>query len=142
MQKFYNGRMSENPPIQMNASALWREETFTDREVGTIRRMSPVAPDGTPDASRKAIFMGEAALMTPAGSLPLSFEIPAETLAQAVAAYGPALEKAYASAVEELQELRRRASSQIVIPQGGLPPGGLGPGGLAPGAAPGKIKLR
>lgn len=114
----------------MDSNALWREETFTDRQVGTLRRLTPVRPDGSADLGRKVAFVGEAALMTPAGQLPLTFDIAAEDLAQAVAAYGSAVEKAYLEAIEELQRLRREASSQIVIPRGGLPP-----------LPPGKLKL-
>lgn len=122
----------------MDPNALWREDVFTDRSVGTIRRLAPVKADGSPDLARKTLFVGEAALMTPGGSLPISFEIPAEDLAQAVAGYGPALEKAYEETLEDLQELRRRASQKIVLPQGGLPPAG-GPG-LPPGGL-GSLKL-
>lgn len=118
--------MSEQAPT-MDPNALWREEIFTDRKVGTIRRMSPIKSDGTADLTRKPVFVGEAALMTPAGQLPLSFEIPAEDLAGAVLGYAAALEKGYKQTLEELQELRRQAASQIVIPKGGLPPGGLPP---------------
>ncbi len=129
--------MADTPQTpKMDPNSLWREDIFTDREIGTIRRMTPVKTDGSTDSSRKTVFMGEASLMTPAGALPLSFEIPGNDLAQAVAGYGAALEKAYHQTLAELQELRRKASSQIVIPQGGLPPGGLNPG---PGG--GKIKL-
>lgn len=127
----------EAPAPKMDASALWREETFTDRKIGIIRVMTPVKADGAPDAARKAMFVGEASLMTPAGSLPLSFEIPAADLASAVAAYGEALEEAFHDAMEELQEMRRKASSGLVLPGQGMPPGGLAPGGLPPG----KLKL-
>lgn len=135
---------NEQPP-KMDAADLWREEIFTDRKVGTVRRLTPVKPDGSADLSRKAVFLGEASLMTSAGSLPLTFEIPGETLEKAVAGYGDAVQKAFQEAMEELKELRRRAASQIVIPpaggglSGGLGGGGLGGGGgLPPG---GKLKL-
>ncbi|MBI5202526.1 MAG: hypothetical protein HY925_13125 [Elusimicrobia bacterium] len=117
----------------MDSNSLWREEVFTDRKVGTIRRLTPIKADGSTDLSRKAVYQGEAALMTPAGQLPLTFDIPADDLAGAVAGYGAGLEKGYREALEELQRLRREASSQIVIPKGGLPP--PPPGGL------GKLKL-
>src|SRR5262249_51192936 len=126
-----------NPQIpKMDPNALWKEELFTDRKVGAIRRMTPVKLDGSQDLSRKVVFVGEASLMTPAGSLPLSFEIPAEDLGAAVAGYGEALEKALSEAMEELKELRRKAASQIVAPHAGIPGGGLPPGGLG-----GKLKL-
>ena len=119
--------MTEQAPApKMDAADLWREETFTDRKVGTIRRLLPVKADGSLDSSRQPSFVGEASLMTPAGTLPLTFEIPAADLTAAVAAYAECLEKAFAEAMEELQEMRRKASSQIVIPGAGGTPPGLG----------------
>ena len=115
--------MDEKRSAKMDAGALWREDIFTDRHVGTIRRMTPVKPDGSADPSRKVAFVGEAALMTPAGQVPLTFDIPAEDLAQAVATFGTEVEKAYRNAIEELERLHRQASSRIVIPKAGLPPG-------------------
>jgi len=103
----------------MSADALYREETFTDQRVGTVRRMSPVKPDGSDDPSRPFIFIGQATVMTPMGSLPLSFELPAQTLAEAVSLFGPAAQQAIEEAARELQEMRRQASSSIVIPDAG-----------------------
>jgi hypothetical protein len=31
----------------MDATQIYREETFTDRKVGTIRRLTPVTADGS-----------------------------------------------------------------------------------------------
>jgi hypothetical protein len=113
--------MSNERPLeaQMSPDALYREETFTDQRVGTVRRMSPVKPDGSDDPSRPLIFVGQATVMTPMGSLPLSFELPAKTLAEAVSLFGPAAQQAIEEAARELQELRRQASSSIVIPEAG-----------------------
>jgi hypothetical protein len=124
---------------KMDAADLWKEETFTDRKVGTIRRLTPVKADGSVDAMRKPLFIGEASLLTPAGSLPLNFEIPAESLEKAVAGYAEAVQLAFQDAMEELQEMRRRASSGLVVPPPGGAAGlqGLG-GGLPPGS---KLKL-
>jgi len=113
--------MSNERPLeaQMSADALYREETFTDQRVGTVRRMSPVKPDGSDDPSRPSVFIGQATVMTPMGSLPLSFELPAKSLAEAVSLFGPAAQQAIEEAARELQELRRQASSSIVIPDAG-----------------------
>lgn len=127
------------PDVKMDAANLWREETFSDRAAGTIRRLTPVKADGSPDPTRKTVFIGEAALLTPAGSLPLTFEIPANDLAVAVAAYGEALQKGFAEAMKELQEMRRRAASQIVIPKTGATSDLLGAGPLP--NKPGKLHL-
>jgi hypothetical protein len=113
--------MSPEQPMeaQMSADSLYREDIFTDQRVGTVRRMTPVRSDGNDDPSRAVIFIGQATVMTPMGSLPLSFELPAKTLAEAVAQFGPAAQQAVEEAARELQELRRQASSSIVIPEAG-----------------------
>lgn len=127
---------SKTPDPQMDANALYREEIFTDRKIGTIRRLTPVKADGSTDTARQVSYVGEAQVLTPAGALPLSFEIPAQSLQEAVTKFGPATKQAIEQAMKELQELRRQASSSLVIPQAGAGP--LGPGGLPGG---GKIKL-
>jgi hypothetical protein len=122
----------------MNAADLYLEEIFTDRRVGTIQRLTPVNADGVRDAARELVYVGQAQVMTPAGALPLSFEIPAKSLADAVAGFGPAAERAVAETMQRLQEMRREAAGSIILPESGgagLPPG---MGGV-PGA--GKIRL-
>ncbi|MGQ0429323.1 MAG: hypothetical protein ACT4UQ_05270 [Gammaproteobacteria bacterium] len=104
---------------QMNAAGLYREDVFTDQRVGTVRRLTPVRADGGEDPSRPVIFIGQATVMTPMGSLPLSFELDAKDLAEAVAHFGPAAQQAIEDAARELQELRRQAASSIVIPEAG-----------------------
>ena len=112
----------------MNADDLWLEEVYTDRRVGTIRKMTPVTGTGTPDPARKAVWVGETQVMSTVGALPINFQIEAETLGEAAKKFGPAAKVAIERTVRELQELRRQQASSIVIPQGGLPPGGM-PGG-------------
>jgi hypothetical protein len=104
---------------QMSTETLYREDVFTDQRVGTVRRMTPVRPDGSDDPSRPLIFVGQATVMTPMGSLPLSFELDAKTLAEAVSQFGPAAQQAIEEAARELQEMRRQAASSIVIPDAG-----------------------
>jgi len=116
----------------MDAASLYREETYTDRKIGTLRVLVPVKSDGSPDTARPALYQGEAQLMTNMGPLPISFDIEARTLAEAVAGYAEATKAGIERAMRELQEMRRQASSSIVLPPAGasLPPGGpLGGGG-------------
>ncbi len=61
----------------MDSTQIYREETFTDRKVGTIRRLTPVAADGSADSARPVIFVGQAQVMTPMGAVPISFELEA-----------------------------------------------------------------
>ncbi len=119
------------PDLKMDPANLYREEIFTDRKMGTIRIMTPVKADSTVDADRKVLYVGETQLMTPMGALPLAFEIEADSLGAAAENFAGVAAGAVERAVRELQEMRRQASSQIVIPEG-IPPG------LAGG---GKIKL-
>jgi hypothetical protein len=120
----------------MDATSLYREEIYTDRAAGTLRVLVPVKVDGTTDNARATIFVGEAQILTNMGPLPISFEVEARTLAEAVENYGEAAKSGVERAVRELQEMRRQASSSIVLPGagaaaglgGGLPPGGLGGG--------------
>ena len=116
--------------IRIDPSALYLEEVFTDRRVGTIRRLTPVTKEGTRDTAKAVLYIGETQVLTPAGALPIGFEIGAGSLEEAAEKFGQLAKEAIERTVKELQEMRRQAASQIVIPQGGLPPGGgMGPGG-------------
>lgn len=109
----------------MDSAHIYREEIFTDRRVGTIRRLTPVGADGTADASRPTVFVGQAQVMTPMGAVPISFELEAATLDAAIAQFGAAAELAVQQTMRELQELRREQASSLVIPDsaGGALPG-------------------
>src|SRR4029453_18221461 len=116
--------------IKVDPKALYLEEVFTDRRVGTIRRLTPVTKDGTRDQARPGLYVGETQVLTPAGALPIGFEIGAGSLEEAAEKFGQLAKEAIERTVKELQELRRQAAPQIVGPQGPLPPlGGAGGGG-------------
>jgi hypothetical protein len=108
----------------MDSTQIYREETFTDRRVGTVRRLTPVTADGSPDAARPVIFVGQAQVMTPMGAVPISFELEATTLDTAIAKFGDAADLAVQQTMRELQEMRREQASSLVIPDaagGALP---------------------
>ena len=116
--------------LVMDAASVYREDVYTDRKVGTIRCLTPVNSDGTPDAGRKPSFIGEAQILTPMGAIPVTFEIEATGLAEAIKNYEEAAKEGVERTVKEIQEYRRQQASSIVIPQGGaggMP--GLGGGG-------------
>src|SRR5262245_35777655 len=123
--------------IRVDAANLYREEVFSDRRVGTIRRLVPVKSDGSDDPGRAATFEGQRTLLTPAGSLPLSFEIEAATLPEAIERFAAAAQAAVEQTLQELEALRREAASSIVMPgRGDLGLGNLGPGGGGLGGLP------
>ena len=129
--------MSEQVDIRIDTEQLCREETYTDQQVGSIRKLIPVTPEGEDDSSREVAYFGTAHMMTPAGALPLNFEIEASSLKEAVEGFPPAAEKALERAVEELKEMQREASSRIMVPgQGGNASGGS-PSGMGGGGMPG-----
>ena len=121
------------PEIRFDTNSLYREEVFTDRTAGTIRRLTPVLLNGEPDPARPVLFSGQTQLLTPGGVLPLGFEIEAKSLDEAIGLFPAAVRQALEQAIEEAREMRREASSRIVVPDAGGGLGGLGGGG--------KIKL-
>jgi hypothetical protein len=127
--------------IRMSAEDLYLEEVFTDRRVGTIQRLTPVTPDGDRDEGRDVLYVGQASLMTPAGSLPINFEIQASSLSEAVAAFGENAQVAVQDAIQQLQEMRRDQASSLVLPGQGGGGGGM-PGGGSGGGGGGGIQLR
>jgi len=125
--------------IQMDTNNLYREETYTDNAVGTLRRLVPVTADGEVDSSRSTQYVGSTQVLTNAGPLPLSFEIEAGSLTEAAAAFGDAAKDAFERTMEELRELQRQQAGSIVVPKGGMGGiGGMGPGG---GMGGGKIQM-
>jgi hypothetical protein len=116
------------PEIKLDAASLYREELFTDRRAGTLRRLTPVRTDGSLDTTRAVLFSGQTQLLTPGGVLPLGFDIEATTLEEALNRFPEAVKLALDEAIEEAREMRREAASRIVVPEsgalGGPPVGG------------------
>ena len=128
--------MSDEEPqtvteIAVDTSNLYREEIFTDLKVASIRRLIPILPDGSPDASRPAIFTGQTTLMSGAGPLPVQTQIDAASIEEAAAKFPEAIREAVERLMEEAREIQRREASRIVVPGevpglGGLKGGGGG----------------
>ncbi len=120
---------SEAPAPEFEKDNLYREDSFTDRKVGTIRQMTPVTAAGDIDDSRPVLFMGATQVMTAAGPMPLNFDIPGDNLAEAAENFGKEAKKAVEEMAAKLEELRRDQASSIVMPGQG-PQGGSGLVGL------------
>jgi hypothetical protein len=113
--------------ISVNTDNLYREEIFTDLEVATIRRLTPITPDGTDDATRPVRFVGQTTLLSQGGPVPVQCPIDATTLDAAMEQFPAAVNEAVERMVEEAREMQRQEASRIVVP------------GRDPG--PGKITL-
>jgi hypothetical protein len=122
--------------LRFDGSQLYREDVFTDRRIGTIRRYAPTKSDGSPDPGRPVLFAGQTQLLTAGGMLPLTFEIEAGTLEEATQKFGAAAKAALDETVHEIEELRRQAASQLVIPDTAAAASILAPGSV------GKIRPR
>lgn len=103
--------------VQINTANLYREEAFTDLTYVTIRRLTPIKIDGSPDESREAIFTGMTQLMSPHGPIPVSCVIEgAKNLQDAADKLPAAIEKAVQSMIEEAKKMEREEASRIVVP--------------------------
>jgi hypothetical protein len=113
-------------PVELDPTSLYREDVFTDRRAGSIRRLTPVTSDGADDSTRHVLYSGQTQLLTPAGVLPLGFEIEALSLKEALEKFPAGVKVALEQAIDEAREMRREAASRIVVPDGGGAPSGGG----------------
>ena len=102
--------------VKMDQDNLYLEESFTDLKAGSIRRLTPVMPDGLPDKKRNIFFMAQTQLMTQAGLLPIQCEIEAQTLKEAMEKFPAAVNEAVEKLVERANEMRRQEASRIIVP--------------------------
>jgi hypothetical protein len=107
--------------LKLDPEKLYLEEVFTDRRIGSIRRLTPVSRSGKADPAGAVLYVGDTQVMTPAGAIPIAFEIGAASLGEAAEKFGSLAAESIERTVRELQELRRQAASSIVVPQS---PGG------------------
>jgi hypothetical protein len=114
--------------IAVDQENLYREETFTDLKVASIRRLTPVTAEGLDDSSRPTMFIGETTLMSARGPLPINCPIEAPTLQDAINAFPQAVQAAVERLMEEAREMQRQEANRIVVP-GMAPPSGGGGGG-------------
>ena len=109
--------------IQVDSENLYLEEVFTDLKVATLRRLTPVKADGSPDETRPVLFHAQTQLMSQMGPLPVNCAIEAADLDEAMRKFPEAIAEAIERMIEEAKELQRQESSRIIVP-GAAPAGG------------------
>jgi hypothetical protein len=114
--------------LTVDTENLYREETFTDLKIASIRRLTPITAEGLDDPNRPLMFVGETTLMSARGPLPINCPIEASSLSEAFAAFPKAVQDAVERLMEEAREMQRQEANRIVVPGQG-PAGGLGPMG-------------
>ena len=124
------------PEVKLDSQSLYQEEIFTDRRAGTLRRLKPITASGADDPTRHTLYSGQTQLLTPAGVLPLVFDIEALSLEEAIEKFPEGVKVALEQAIDEAREMRREQASRIVVPDVGG--GNIGPG---PSGGGGKIKF-
>jgi hypothetical protein len=102
--------------IAVDQNNLFREETFTDVKIASIRRLTPVKPDGSQDYTRKSIFIGLTQLVSPQGPIPIQFPIEAKNLKEAMEQFPVAMNQTIEKMIEEAKELKRQEDSRIIVP--------------------------
>ena len=110
------GETSPVDEISVDASNLYREEIFTDLKVATIRRLSPIQPDGSDDPSRPVMYIGQTTLLSQAGPVPIQCPIDAASLQDAMAQFPTAVNTAIERMIDEAREIQREEASRIVVP--------------------------
>ncbi len=101
---------------KFNQANLHQEEVFTDLTVGSIRRLTPVKPNGEPDKTRPVLFVGQAQIYTQQGPMPIQFPIDAKNLPLAMEKFPTAMEEFVAHLVEQAKELQRQEQSRLIVP--------------------------
>ncbi len=102
--------------VQIDGSNLWKEENFTDLQVGSIRKLTPIKIDGSDDDSRQASWSATTNIMTPGGALPISGEIDASNLEEAVAKFPEAINAAVKKLQEDMIRMQQEQANKIVTP--------------------------
>jgi hypothetical protein len=105
-----------NLEFTIDRSNLYLEESFTDLEAGTIKRLTPVRSDGSPDKARKTVFVGHASILTPNGPLPIQNIIAAKELQQAIKKFPEAMQAAMEQLMEKVKKYQEQEQSQIQKP--------------------------
>jgi hypothetical protein len=104
----------EQIQFSIDKQNLYREEYFTDMKLATVRRLTPVKPDGSEDKSRKTLFVGQANLMSEAGPIPISTMISAKDLQQAFKKYPEAMLEAMEQLKQEMIKYQQEQESPII----------------------------
>ncbi len=99
---------------------LYREQSYTDLKAGSIRRLLPVKPDGSPDDARTEIYVGTTQLMTNEGPLPVQARLMANTFQEALAVFPETMRRATLEMIEQFEKLQKKmkaeADSRIIVP--------------------------
>ena len=113
----------QNIDFTVDQTNLYREESYTDLKVASIRKLVPIRADGSEDTERQPVFLGHTQLMSPEGPVPLQAKLEGGSLEEAMAAFPAAMQQALAEMMEQVRQMQRqqqnqqRDDSRIIIPR-------------------------
>jgi len=81
--------------LSVKENNLYLEEFFTDLDMASIRRLTPVKPNGLRDKSRKLVFVD---------------------LKEAMERYPEAMKHAFGEMQEKIKKLQQEKESKIIVP--------------------------
>jgi len=102
--------------LKVDANNLYKEEVFSDLRVATIRRLTPVSPDGSHDVTRPTMWSVETQILTPQGLVPVHAPVEASTLDEVIEKFPAAIQAGLDRMIEEAREMRRQSANRIVSP--------------------------
>lgn len=102
--------------IQVDKSNLYREDSFSDLKVASIRQLTPILEDGSRDPDREIKFIAETTLMSQRGPLPVQAPVDATSLSEALDRFPEAINQAVEQLLDQARELQREEASRIVVP--------------------------
>jgi len=112
----FDGKELDTLDLSVKQENLYLEESFSDLDMASIRRLTPVKPNGLKDKSRKQIFVGHLNIMTPQGPIPIQAPIDARNLKEAVELYPDTMKIALKKMQEEVEKLKEKQESRIIVP--------------------------
>jgi len=112
----FDGKELDTLDLSVKQENLYLEESFSDLDMASIRRLTPVKPNGLKDKSRKQIFVGHLNIMTPQGPIPIQAPIDARNLKEAVELYPDTMKIALKKMQEEVEKLKEEQESRIIVP--------------------------
>ncbi len=95
---------------------MFREESYTDLQVASIRKMVPIKTDGTDDGTREPLFFASTQLMSPQGPLPIQAPLKAKTLETAIEEFPAVIKLAIEQTIAKIKKMQQEEESRIVVP--------------------------
>lgn len=93
---------------------LYKEESYTDLKVASIRKLIPIKVDGSDDKDRLPVFIGHAELISPQGPIPVQAPLHATDLDAAITELPAAMEKVALEVRDNYLKMQQEQQQQSI----------------------------